>query len=212
MKNNKQKTFSTLNILWRGLAAAFSLFAIVAVSGCGEDLDPYVNIVKNSTLENLDKTRTLGQAFEDNPEIDLVGWKSVELRNGRIAVEVTYTPKKRYDKIDWNRYSCKDKVIPADEIRALCVEVTLVFLLSADLDSFSLEWIEEKITKENIETVIRGLNEYKEQDPFKKNMILDIIDIKPITFKPFHEDSLKARAIRRIYEGRLYSSYNLFEI
>ena len=67
MKNNKQKTFSTLNILWRGLAAAFSLFAIVAVSGCGEDLDPYVNIVKNSTLENLDKTRTLGQVFEDNP-------------------------------------------------------------------------------------------------------------------------------------------------
>ncbi len=208
MKNNKQKTFSTLNILWRGLAAAFSLFAIVAVSGCGEDLDPYVNIVKNSTLENLDKTRTLGQAFEDNPEIDLVGWKSVELRNGRIAVEVTYTPKKRYDKIDWNR--CKDKVILAHEIEALCVEVTFVFLLSADLDSFSLEWIEEKITKENIETVIRGLNEYKEQDPFKKNMILDIIDIKPITFKKFDEDSLKAHAIRRIYEGRLYSFSNLF--
>lgn len=208
MKNNKQKTFSTLNILWRGLAAAFSLFAIVAVSGCGEDLDPYVNIVKNSTLENLDKTRTLGQAFEDNPEIDLVGWKSVELRNGRIAVEVTYTPKKRYDKIDWNR--CKDKVILAHEIKALCVEVTFVFLLSADLDSFSLEWIEEKITKENIETVIRGLNEYKEQDPFKKNMILDIIDIKPITFKKFDEDSLKAHAIRRIYEGRLYSFSNLF--
>lgn len=204
MKNNKQKTFSTLNILWRGLAAAFSLFAIVAVSGCGEDLDPYVNIVKNSTLENLDKTRTLGQAFEDNPEIDLVGWKSVKLRNGRIAVEVTYTPKKRYDKIDWNRYRREDKVIPAHEIEALCVEVTFVFLLSADLDSFSLEWIEKKTTKENIETVIRGLNEYKEQDPFKKNMILDIIDIKPITFKPIHEDSLKAHAIRRIYEGRLY--------
>lgn len=200
MKNNKQKTFSTLNILWRGLAAAFSLFAIVAVSGCGEDLDPYVNIVKNSTLENLDKTRTLGQAFEDNPEIDLVGWKSVELRNGRIAVKVTYTPKKRYDKINWDYYY-RNRDVPIS-VGYLCGEKTFVFLLSADLDSFSLEWIERKITKEDIETVIKGLNEYKEKDPLKKN--LNIENVEPVNLKQLHDDWVKNEAIKCIYKGELF--------
>ena len=82
----------------------------------------------------------------------------MELRNGRIAVKVTYTPKKRYDKINWDYYY-RIRDVPIS-VRYLCGEKTFVFLLSADLDSFSLEWIERKITKEDIETVIKGLNEY----------------------------------------------------
>ena len=77
-----------------------------------------------------------------------------------------------------------------------------MFLLSADLDSFSLEWIERKITKEDIETVIKGLNEYKEKDPLKKN--LNIENVEPVNLKQLHDDWVKNEAIKCIYKGDLF--------
>ena len=180
MKNNKQKTFSTLNILWRGLAAASSLFAIVAVSGC-DMTSSYIDAVRDSTLESLDATRTVGQVFEDNPYVKSLSWKVVETRNGRIAVIATCMNESYPNDDTFNPSSLGTAMdfayeqIIANVLRVNCAEISFVFLLSKDLEEYKLEKITMSWTDESCVKGVERINEYMNTKQLSKERVKSVL-------------------------------------
>ncbi|MBQ6534517.1 MAG: hypothetical protein IJI37_05040 [Opitutales bacterium] len=62
-------------------------FVVVVILACLFSGDDYVAGVKGATFE-IDSTRTLEQAFKDNPYIKTMNWEAVKFENGRVGVWV----------------------------------------------------------------------------------------------------------------------------
>ena len=186
-------------------------FVVVVILACLFSGDDYVAGVKGATFE-IDSTRTLEQAFKDNPYIKTMNWEAVKFENGRVGVWVNC--EMNADSL-LNEMSDTPNILEAGIAGSIAIIATVItnaskvsylFVYDESVENIQIDRVKFDFSKDKLQSEIermKGRIDNKFKDENVKSSMKEVLSSQEMTiaFGKFRSKEIKEdRAVVEMFE------------
>ena len=158
-------------------------FVVVVVLICLFSGNDYVEGMKGAIFE-IDKTRTLEQAFRDNPYVKSVEWEAVEFGNGRVGVwaKCEFNADFLIDKIkdDMNKEMSLDAISAVARIPVVLLAnaytKSYLFMYDESGDGVTIDRVKIDLSRDKLQNAIKRFKERMKGGKLTEKDINEIVE------------------------------------